>query len=94
MVLTLSPIGDSLTGTFSFYTYNKAMKKKYRNIEGVYEVAGSVDENGEFFLDAKDWIKRPRGYETVSLKGKINENKMTISGQVEARNCSSFEASL
>ena len=89
MVLSLSSLGNSLIGTFSFYKKNQ----NSQTVEGVFEVAGSINEYGEFYLEPKNWVKRIPGYVRISLTGKLNENKLTISGEIKHPQCSSFEAS-
>lgn len=86
--LTLS-ISTTLTGmsaTFEFYP----TKENPAVESGSFTMTGQFREDGAFSLQPGAWIKRPSGYNTVELRGRMNGRMNQLAGDVVLGGCQTF----
>ncbi|MEW8536680.1 MAG: hypothetical protein AB2569_13555 [Candidatus Thiodiazotropha endolucinida] len=73
---------------FNFYP----LTNKSRLQEGSFIMNSVVDNWGGFMFTAKKWIKRPKNYHTLDLKGQIDSSGSKLIGTIPFQNnCSTFE---
>jgi len=61
-------------------------------LPGSYKMQGGFDVDGHITLTPSKWIKRPRGYYWVGMKGSIDNNSGSIlSGGITHQSCGKFE---
>lgn len=83
--------GGTFSGVFQFYP----LRENITVPEGCFTVSGRIGSGGAIDIVGNTWIKRPAGYITVDLHGRIGQGGSTISGTVatpgHGKLCSRFE---
>ena len=83
--------GDRFSGVFQFYP----LRENITVPEGCFTVSGRIGSGGALDITGSKWIKRPNGYITVDLHGRVGQGGADMSGTVETpgygRLCSRFE---
>ncbi len=83
--------GRAFSGVFQFYP----VRDNITVPEGCFTVWGRIGSGGAIDIVGNTWIKRPAGYITVDLHGRIGQGGSTISGTVatpgHGKLCSRFE---
>ena len=90
LTLTInSSEAGKLKATFSFYALPSNINVK----SGSFTMEGTYDSNGNFTLNAKEWINRPANYIMVDMSGKLDLNNNRLIGNITHQSCYSFELS-
>lgn len=83
--------GREFSGVFQFY----AVRENITVPEGCFTVSGRIKNNGAVDIIGATWVKRPAGYITVDLHGRIASDGAGMSGTVATPGygnlCSRFE---
>ncbi|WP_152012190.1 MULTISPECIES: hypothetical protein [unclassified Bosea (in: a-proteobacteria)] len=83
--------GSTFSGVFQFYP----LRENITVPEGCFTVSGRIRSGGAFDIAGSAWIKRPAGYITVDLHGRVGQGGTNMSGTVETpgygRLCSRFD---
>ena len=90
LTLELSALANGkLSATFLFYPQPSNPDVK----SGSFSMEGNYDSNGNFTLNAKEWINRPANYIMVDMSGKLDLNNNRLIGNITHQSCYSFELS-
>ncbi|MCP4563096.1 MAG: hypothetical protein GY873_33180 [Bosea sp.] len=83
--------GSRFSGVFQFYP----LRENITVPEGCFTVSGRIRGGGALDITGSKWIKRPAGYITVDLHGRVGQGGADLSGTVETpgygKLCSTFE---
>lgn len=83
--------GSTFSGVFQFYP----LRENITVPEGCFTVSGRIRSGGALDIAGSAWIKRPTGYITVDLHGRVGQGGTNMSGTVETpgygRLCSRFD---
>lgn len=83
--------GSTFSGVFQFYP----LRENITVPEGCFTVSGRIRSGGALDITGSKWIKRPDGYITVDLHGRVGQGGADMSGTVETpgygKLCSRFE---
>ncbi|KRE16029.1 hypothetical protein ASE66_09655 [Bosea sp. Root483D1] len=92
LTLTIDPQdGREFSGVFQFY----AVRENITVPDGCFTVSGRIRSGGAVDIIGSTWIKRPAGYITVDLHGRVGQGGTNMSGTVATPGygnlCSRFE---
>lgn len=83
--------GHTFSGVFQFYP----VRENITVPEGCFTVSGRIGSGGAVDIIGNAWIKRPAGYITVDLHGRVERGGTNMSGTVATPGhgnlCSRFE---
>jgi len=83
--------GSAFSGVFQFYP----LRENITVPEGCFTVLGRIRSSGALDITGSKWIKRPNGYITVDLHGRVGQGGADMSGTVETpgygKLCSRFD---
>lgn len=83
--------GSTFSGVFQFYP----VRENITVPEGCFTVSGRLRSGGALDIIGAKWIKRPDGYITVDLHGRVGQGGTNMSGTVETpgygKLCSRFD---
>jgi hypothetical protein len=83
--------GDTFSGAFQFYP----VRENITVPEGCFTVSGRIRSGGTVDIIGATWIKRPAGYITVDLHGRVGQGATNMSGTVatpgHGKLCSGFD---
>lgn len=83
--------GHTFSGVFQFYP----VRENITVPEGCFTVSGRIGSGGAVDIVGNSWIKRPAGYITVDLHGRVGQGGSSMSGTVatpgHGRLCSRFD---
>jgi hypothetical protein len=83
--------GSMFSGVFQFYP----VRENITVPEGCFTVSGRIRSSGPLDITGAKWIKRPAGYITVNLHGRVGHGGTNMSGTVETpgygKLCSRFD---
>ena len=83
--------GSTFSGVFQFYP----LRENITVPEGCFTVSGRIRSGGALDIAGSTWIKRPAGYITVDLHGRVGQGGTNMSGTVETpgygKLCSRFD---
>jgi len=83
--------GHTFSGVFQFYP----VRENITVPEGCFTVSGRIGSGGAVDIIGATWIKRPAGYITVNLHGRVGQGGANMSGTVatpgHGKLCSRFD---
>lgn len=86
--LTLNIVMDKgISAIFKFYS----LEGNPQIEGGSFSMTGNVENDGTFVLLPKSWIKKPRGFSMISMRGVLDKSEKNLRGKVIFPGCSSFE---
>lgn len=77
----------STLGVFDFFAHpsNPAVPS------GSFQVRAQYADMTRIVIEPGGWIRRPNGYSTVGMHGRLNKSGTTFSGTIDFSGCSTFE---
>lgn len=84
--LNISYKANEIQATFNFFP----LRNNPNVPSGTFTMTGAIDGEGYIILNPVKWIKQPKGYTMVAMRGQINESGTALTGKIRKNNCAEF----